>query len=457
MSDEITPITREETYLNAISEGGESGLSPITREEIYLSAIAGESDLPADMTPITRREIYLQKIYDNGGAGGGGEAEGTVEINITQNGTITRNVAHYASAEITTNVPNSYEASDEGKVVSNGALASQTSRNVTENGTYDTTVNDEVVVNVPNPSTGTKQITSNGTHDVTDYASAQVNVPNSYSASDEGKVVSNGALVGQTSRTVTSNGTVDTTLNDEVVVNVPTGITPSGSQTFTENGTYNVSSLAEAVVDVQASGGGSVDDVASGAFPSGDITINVIPITSALNSRSNIGNVIFNASKLSSSCFQDSSITKFFCLKNIKPYTQNSAFNRCASLKTVVMPKTEWLDNNIFFNCTALEVADVGATAINRGGVFQNCNSLSTLILRSSTVCNLGNTSNLNNSPFTGFNGGVGTLYVPSSLVESYKTATNWSTLYTNGTMQVLPIEGSIYENAYGDGTPISA
>lgn len=182
MSDEITPITREETYLNAISEGGESGLSPITREEIYLSAIAGESDLPADMTPITRREMYLQKIYDNGGGGGGGEAEGTVEINITQNGTITRNVARYASAEITTNVPNSYEASDEGKVVSNGVLASQTSRNVTANGTYDTTVNDEVVVNVPTGITpsGTKQIsiTENGTttEDVTNYANAEITV-----------------------------------------------------------------------------------------------------------------------------------------------------------------------------------------------------------------------------------------------------------------------------------------
>jgi len=238
MSDEITPITREETYLNAISEGGESGLTPITREEMYLSAIAGESDLPSDMTPITRREMYLQKIYDNGGTGGGGEAEGTVEINITQNGTITRNVARYASAEITTNVPN----------------PSTGTKEITANGDHDVTDYATAHVAVPQPS-GSVNINSNGTHDVTNYASASVNVPNSYSASDEGKVVSNGALVAQTSRQITANGTVDTTLNDEVVVNVPTGITPSGSQTFTENGTYDVTSLAEAVVDVQASGG----------------------------------------------------------------------------------------------------------------------------------------------------------------------------------------------------------
>ena len=238
MSDELTPITREETYLNAISEGGETGMTPITREEMYLSAIAGETELPSDITPITRREIYLQKIYDNGGAGGSGEAEGTVEINITQNGTITRNVARYASAEITTNVPN----------------PSTGTKEITANGDHDVTDYATAHVAVPQPS-GSTSITSNGTHDVTNYASAQVNVPNSYSASDEGKVVSNGALTTQTSRTVTSNGTVDTTLNDEVVVNVPTGITPSGSQTFTENGTYDVTSLAQAVVNV-ASGGG---------------------------------------------------------------------------------------------------------------------------------------------------------------------------------------------------------
>lgn len=73
--------------------------------------------------------------------------------------------------------------------------------------------------------TGTVNITQNGTVDVTDYASADVAVPNSYAAADEGKVVSNGALVAQTARAseITANGTYDTTLNDEVTVNVSGG------------------------------------------------------------------------------------------------------------------------------------------------------------------------------------------------------------------------------------------
>ena len=48
---------------------------------------------------------------------------------------------------------------------------------------------------------------------------------------------------------------------------------------------------------------------------------------------------------------------------------------------------------------------------------------------------------------------GITKLYVPSALVASYATATNWST--DAGSRTVLAIEGSLYETHYADGTPI--
>lgn len=59
-----------------------------------------------------------------------------------------------------------------------------------------------------------------------DFPSDIASITNTYTASDEGKVVSNGALVAQGSDTVTQNGTVDTTLISSLLVNVPSSSDP---------------------------------------------------------------------------------------------------------------------------------------------------------------------------------------------------------------------------------------
>ena len=76
---------------------------------------------------------------------------GNVEVDpltVTVNGTTTAPEGH-AYSPVTVNVPNTYTAGDEGKVVSDGALVAQTAHaEVTENGPIDTTLNNSVTVNV---------------------------------------------------------------------------------------------------------------------------------------------------------------------------------------------------------------------------------------------------------------------------------------------------------------------
>lgn len=87
--------------------------------------------------PITRLEKYWAAILDK--IQGGGSSVTVEPLTVTQNGTTTA-PSGKAYSPVTTNVPNSYGASDEGKVVSNGALVAQTAHaDVTANATIDTT------------------------------------------------------------------------------------------------------------------------------------------------------------------------------------------------------------------------------------------------------------------------------------------------------------------------------
>lgn len=80
-----------------------------------------------------------------------------------------------------------------------------------------------VTVSASELDSGTKSITANGTNqDVIGYAAVDVAVPNTYSAADEGKVVSSGALVAQTAHAdvtpTASDQTIDTTTNNSIKV-----------------------------------------------------------------------------------------------------------------------------------------------------------------------------------------------------------------------------------------------
>lgn len=189
--------------------------------------------------PILRKEKYLAKIAENTAGGGSDPVILQANKNITANGIVNPDSGFDGFAKVTVNVPNTYSAADEGKVVSEGALISQVSTSVNSNNTYDTTYYNEVTVNVPNTYTAqdegkvvdngtlvsqtSKTITQNDTYTTTTNNEVIVNVPNTYTVSDEGKVVSSGALIAQTSypSTVTVNDTYDTTNYNSITVDVP--------------------------------------------------------------------------------------------------------------------------------------------------------------------------------------------------------------------------------------------
>ena len=105
-------------------------------------------------------------------------------LSVTQNGDYYPGAGVDGYDEVHVSVPNSYSASDEGKVVNNGVLVAQTSHaKVTANGTYDTTLNDEIQVDVSGGSATliTKSITQNGTYNASSdnadgYSQVTVNV-----------------------------------------------------------------------------------------------------------------------------------------------------------------------------------------------------------------------------------------------------------------------------------------
>lgn len=102
-------------------------------------------------------------------------------------------------------------------------------------------------------------------------------IPNLYTQEDNGKVVSNGSLVPQTSTTATTNGTIDTTTNNEVVIAVPNTYTQSdegkvvdngelveqGSDEVTENGTVDTTLISSLLVNVSGGVGGTVAKLTS--------------------------------------------------------------------------------------------------------------------------------------------------------------------------------------------------
>lgn len=134
----------------------------------------------------------------------------------------------------------------------------------------------------------------------------------------------------------------------------------------------------------------------------------------------------------------------------------NYMLDACPLLETVVMPGCSGFSVGLFRNCTSLQKVDLGGdVAGGYGGSSATCTgtaAFNVLVIRNSHLKTLSDTNIFNGSCFA-VTGTGGDIYVPSALISTYESATNWSAL--NATYKA--IEGSYYETHYVDGTEIPA
>ena len=217
---------------------------------------------------------------------------------------------------------------------------------------------------------GTYSITENGSYDITNYATANVNV-----------------RLPEGTYSITANGTYDITQYATVNVNVPV---PEGNYSITANGDYDIAQYSTVNVNVPIPEGYII--------PEGqlDITENgVHDVTSFATVNVNVassGGEDYLAAKLN------------------------------GTLREYSNPQVTSLPKYSFYKDTIIRHLDTAATSIPTSALDESY--INTLILRGDTVATLASTSYT--LPYHYYR--YCCIFVPDDLVDSYKSATNWST-----------------------------
>lgn len=104
------------------------------------------------------------------------------------------------------------------------------------------------------------------------------------------------------------------------------------------------------------------------------------------------------------------------------------AFQRCEALETAIVPKIQKAYSHCFAVCSKLKTLDFHNLQAMYDNAFAYCGIKNLILRRTDGLATLDATSALSNNPIAN---GTGYIYVPRSLVDSYKNATNWS-VYAN-------------------------
>lgn len=112
-------------------------------------------------------------------------------------------------------------------------------------------------------------------------------------------------------------------------------------------------------------------------------------------------------------------------------YLSQGVFSYCNSLATVNLPLVETINTQDFCGCSKISLLSFSKCSFIGNSAFQSCYNLLSFYLMNSVVCSLNNITAFSSTPisnYTASTGGVyGSIFVPASLLASYKSATNWA------------------------------
>ena len=107
------------------------------------------------------------------------------------------------------------------------------------------------------------------------------------------------------------------------------------------------------------------------------------------------------------------------------------AFQGCSSLTTVSFPARTSIGDYAFQGCSSLTTVSFPACTRIGYSAFYQCYRLVSLYITASSVCYLVASSAFKSTPIAGFTsytgGAYGSIFVPASLVDAYKSAARWS------------------------------
>ena len=101
----------------------------------------------------------------------------------------------------------------------------------------------------------------------------------------------------------------------------------------------------------------------------------------------------------------------------------NGLLNECSALTSVSLPNLTTAGNHLLSYCTSLTAVGFPNLKSVGGTFLSNSPKLQYIYLRSTTMCTLGGITTLPSSV---------SIYVPASLIDSYKTADNWKKYAAN-------------------------